>query len=143
MKLTPTQRALAKFTPEQLAQAHADLDAVVAGPAYHLCRIWLRHRPLYPAPVDYPHWRWIPVGWIANVMKHTFGGYANDFSMALALEHHGVGLRVGKKGHLEADLHEEGVLQALRDRGYHRDRTPLRPWLEFSDFEPAATGKGH
>ena len=136
MKLTPIQRALAKYTPAQLAQARADLDRAAAGPAYHLCRIWLRHRPLYPAPLDYPHPRWIPVAWVADAMKYTFGGFANDWSMALALEHHGVEIRVGKKGHLEADLHELVVLHALRDFRSDPDRTPPPPRLEFSDFEP-------
>jgi len=130
--MNATQRALAKYTPKELAQAQTELDAICRTPAYHLCRIWLRHRPLYPAPPDYPHPRWISVGWVANVMKHTFGGYANDFSMSLALEHHGVGIRVGRKGHLEADLHEEVVLQALRDHGWPRRG---RPWPQFSDHE--------
>jgi len=134
MKLTPTQRALAKYTPGRILQARLDLDAITRRPAYHLCCVWLEQRELVPAPIGYPHWRWIPVSWVANVMKHTFGGYAEEMTMALALEHNGVEIRIDKKGHLEANLYELVLLEALRSA--NSSGIKPRPLLEFSDFEP-------
>jgi len=122
-------------TPAELAKASAELDAIRASPSFHLCTVWLRHRDLSPAPVDYSHWRWLPVWWIANVMRLTFGGHANDFSMALALEARGVEIRIGKTGDLEANVDEHLCLEALRDHGYPRRG---RPWPQFSDFDPVS-----
>jgi len=122
-------------TPEELAAASAELDAIRASPAFHLCTVWLRHRDLAAAPVDYPFPRWTAVSWICNVMRLTFGGHANDFSMGTALEHRGVELRIGKNGDLEADVSERLCLEALRDHGYPRRG---RPWPQFSDFDPAS-----
>jgi len=125
---------LSQATPAELAAASAELDGIRASPAFLLCTVWLRHRDLSPAPVDYPH-RWLPIWWIANCMRLTFGGHANDFSMGLALEHRGVELRIGKNGDLEANVDEHLCLEALRDHGYPRRG---RHWPQFSNFDPVS-----
>jgi len=127
---------LSQATPAELAQAGAELDAIRASPAFHLCAIWLRHRDLSPAPVDYPFPRWIAVGWLCNVMRLTFGGSVAELTMALALEARGVALRLHRDGSVEACLDERVPLEAMRE--HRATRRAPRPWPEFSDHAPVS-----
>ena len=129
---------LSQVTPGELAQAQTELDAICASPAFQLAAIWLRHRDLSPAPVAYPHWRWIPVGWLCSVLRLTWGGSVAEMTMALALEARGVELRLHPDGSIEANIDERVPLEAMRDHGYSRHRPPPRAWNAFSDYEPAS-----
>ena len=127
---------LSQATPAELAAASAELDAICRTPAYLLCVLFLLHRDLSPAPVDYPHPRWIAVSWICNVMRLTFGGSVAEMTMALALEARGVALRLHRDGSVEACLDERVPLEAMRE--HRATRRAPRPWPEFSDHAPVS-----
>lgn len=137
-KMTSAQRCLAQFKPWQIERAKAEIAEIRTRPAYHLCCLWLERLDLREAPVDYPHWRWIPVSWIENVMSHTFGGFVQTETMAIALHDRGVQIRTNRQRRYEACLDERVLLEQLSDarESDHSPRPWPRPWPQFSDRLP-------
>jgi hypothetical protein len=137
MRLTPVQQALAECAPQDVAQAQAELNELSRRPAFFLACYWLSLlRTLRPAPdACPPGLRWVPVDIIQIVMVNTFGSCADDLdnedemAVAMALERHGVKLRLGSDDRLEADIDMQALLDVLvtaRENGTKPRAWPTR-----------------
>lgn len=121
-----------KITKTQLAIGNRLADQIRQRPAYHLASVWLEtyalEHPTPRAPADYPHGRWISIGWSCNIMRTTFGGNVREDTMAVALADHGFDVRF-YRGRAETDLSELVLLECLREQR----ETRHQPW-PFADL---------